>query len=471
MICNLTYASASELTRFVAELRKLRNRWPQDFPSVCQHFSDIAYNLFVVEGIPFTEAVQFLQEFGSSIETEKAARSLFTPNEPMSTQEERDAERIKRRDGMREVVMFFNSMMSVILNPAAMGAAAEASRPILVSAEQGAKLFSVTTAEFKEFADSHNFPFIRVGKDAVGHEILRYPLKAIEGYLTVASKASFLDRNSFIYQRNLLSFPDEETFSKLQKDVIQKDEELRRKAKAEREQKQQAQKQQPQQQKPRQQSPKPKQEQKPRQPRKESAPWTVGRKDFDPKKAAEEAEKKENAAKPAEKAKPEPQEKPQETKKPEPDKAPESPKPTSEKKEEKPENPKPSTGEKPVEVTEDAAKETEKTDGKPDKKADGAPALEFPGHFTLHQQNKDFGNDEGDPSGIAAKLLDFIQNSDSSEPDAGEASADAPEDKKEEDEKKEEPPSQSSTVLANASPAPKSEDVEGLDGNGSYNLQ
>ena len=218
MICELAYASAAEMTQFVTDLKALQDRWPNDFVRVLDDFDAIAYDIFVSKGVPFTEVVQFLQEFGSASETADVAHRLLIPNVKNDTPEEKSAERILRRDAMRRLVQFFNSLMSLLVNSAYHPAKKDGFEPLLVSADVAARLFSMTTEEFNSVAENRHIPAIRLGKDgATGHEIVRYHMETLKAFLSVSAKTSFLDRNSYIYQRNAMpKFPDEDEFRRRQ---------------------------------------------------------------------------------------------------------------------------------------------------------------------------------------------------------------------------------------------------------------
>ena len=239
MICELAYASAAEMTPFVTDLKALQDRWPNDFVRVLDDFDAIAYDIFVSKGVPFTEVVQFLQEFGSASETADVAHRLLIPNVKNDTPEEKSAERILRRDAMRRLVQFFNSLMSLLVNSAYHPAKKDGFEPLLVSADVAARLFSMTTEEFNSVAENRHIPAIRLGKDgATGHEIVRYHMETLKAFLSVSAKTSFLDRNSYIYQRNAMpKFPDEDEFRRRQETTVRKNrekkEELRQKGQQE----------------------------------------------------------------------------------------------------------------------------------------------------------------------------------------------------------------------------------------------
>ena len=218
MICELAYASAAEMTQFVTDLKALQDRWPNDFVRVLDDFDAIAYDIFVSKGVPFTEVVQFLQEFGSASETADVAHRLLIPNVKNDTPEEKSAERILRRDAMRRLVQFFNSLMSLLVNSAYHPAKKDGFEPLLVSADVAARLFSMTTEEFNSVAENRHIPAIRLGKDgATGHEIVRYHMETLKAFLSVSAKTSFLDRNSYIYQRNAMpKFPEGQQEQKAQ---------------------------------------------------------------------------------------------------------------------------------------------------------------------------------------------------------------------------------------------------------------
>lgn len=239
MICELAYASAAEMTQFVTDLKALQDRWPNDFARVLDDFDAIAYDIFVTKGVPFTEVVQYLQEFGSASETADVAHRLLIPNVKNDTPEEKSVERVLRRDAMRRLVQFFNSLMTLLVNSAYHPAKKESFEPLLVSSDVAARLFSMTTEEFNSVAENCHIPAIRLGKDnATGHEIVRYHMETLKAFLSVSAKASFLDRNSYIYQRNAMpKFPDEDEFRRRQEATVrrnrEKKEELRQKGQQE----------------------------------------------------------------------------------------------------------------------------------------------------------------------------------------------------------------------------------------------
>ena len=97
----------------------------------------------------------------------------------------------------------------------------------------------MTTEEFNSVAENRHIPAIRLGKDgATGHEIVRYHMETLKAFLSVSAKTSFLDRNSYIYQRNAMpKFPDEDEFRRRQETTVRKNrekkEELRQKGQQE----------------------------------------------------------------------------------------------------------------------------------------------------------------------------------------------------------------------------------------------
>ena len=86
MILQLTYATATDLISSTEKLVALQRARRSRVSQIQTEFNDIAYDIFVIRGIPFTEVVQFLQEFGSSVEMEKLAHALFTSNMKTDTE-------------------------------------------------------------------------------------------------------------------------------------------------------------------------------------------------------------------------------------------------------------------------------------------------------------------------------------------------------------------------------------------------
>lgn len=224
MILQLTYATATDLISFTEKLVALQRTRRSRVTQIQKEFNDIAYDIFVLKGVPFTEVVQFLQEFGSSVEMEKPARALFTNNMKTDTDEEKQKERLVRRNSMRRVVAFFNDMMLGYFSSRAQAvesARAEAENgPRLLTFSEAAAIFSLPERDFRYVVEKARIPVISLGKDASGEAIERISMRSLELFVQILSNASFADANTYIYQHSVLSYPTEDEFNKTRQFVL-----------------------------------------------------------------------------------------------------------------------------------------------------------------------------------------------------------------------------------------------------------
>lgn len=452
MICNITYSTMTELTCFVSAVKKLHDKWPKDYWQVVSEFDDLAYDLFVTRGVPFTEVVQFMQEFGSSRELENVAHELLTPKVSRETEEGKEAELVMRRDAMRRLVSFFNALMSLSMTRRR-GEQEEKELPILVTPECAAGLFSLNVEQFMDTVSRFHIPSITIGQNEDGSPITRFSPETLKMLAKVATNAYFLDRNSFIYQRNIIHYPEEADFVAEQLKTIRENDAAQkqvRREKQERLQQRSANQQNGQknnnqnnqnrnnaqkaqnnqnnsQQKPRQNN---RQEKKPYVPVNERP--TFRKEPVDARQLAAEAEKKEAERKAqAEAAKAE------------------APKPEAKA------EPKPAEAPKPEALKQDA-KPVEKPAEEPAKESEMKPAIGFAQHKPQDEQkNEDFGNVAAkDESDIVDDLLSGVLEATDATPQP------SPEEKEKGEEGEEETPS---SDWAHADPGPKNDDVEALD--------
>lgn len=225
MILQLTYATATDLISFTEKLVALQKTRRSRVTQIQKEFNDIVYDIFVIRGVPFTEVVQFLQEFGSSVEMEKPAHALFTNNMKTETEEEKQKERLVRRNAMRRVVSFFNDMMLGYFRSHAQaveGARAEAENgPRLLTFSEAAAIFSLPERDFRYVVGKARIPVISLGKDASGEPIERISMRSLELFVQILSNASFADANTYIYQHSVLSYPTEDEFNKTRQFVLE----------------------------------------------------------------------------------------------------------------------------------------------------------------------------------------------------------------------------------------------------------
>lgn len=225
MILQLTYATATDLISFTEKLVALQRARRSRVTQIQKEFNDIAYDIFVLKGVPFTEVVQFLQEFGSSVEMEKPARALFTRNMKTDTDEEKQKERLVRRNSMRRVVAFFNDMMLGYFSSrvqAVESARAEAENgPRLLTFSEAAAIFSLTEHDFRYIAEKARIPVISLGKDTSGVPVERISMRSLELFVQILSNASFADANTYIYQHSVLSYPTKDEFEKTKQFVLE----------------------------------------------------------------------------------------------------------------------------------------------------------------------------------------------------------------------------------------------------------
>ena len=224
MILQLTYATATDLISFTEKLVALQRARRSRVSQIQKEFNDIAYDIFVIRGVPFTEVVQFLQEFGSSVEMEKPAHALFTSAMKTDTEEDKQKERNVRRNAMRRVVRFFNDMMLGYFRShvqAVEAARAEAENgPRLLTFSEAAAIFSLTERDFRYVAEKARIPVISLGKDINGIPVERISMRSLELFVQILSNASFADANTYIYQHSVLSYPTEDEFNKTQQFVL-----------------------------------------------------------------------------------------------------------------------------------------------------------------------------------------------------------------------------------------------------------
>lgn len=235
MILQLTYATATDLISFTEKLVALQKARRSRVSQIQKEFNDIAYDIFVIRGIPFTEVVQFLQEFGSSVEMEQPARALFTNDMKTDTEDEKKKERLVRRNAMRRVVRFFNDMMIGYFRSHAQAveaARAEAENgPRLLTFSEAAAIFSLTESDFRYVVEKARIPVISLGKDVNGVPVERISMRSLELFVQILSNASFADANTYIYQHSVLSYPTEDEFNKTRQFVLDAIRERNNKAK------------------------------------------------------------------------------------------------------------------------------------------------------------------------------------------------------------------------------------------------
>lgn len=224
MILQLTYATATDLISFTEKLVALQRARRSRVSQIQKEFNDIAYDIFVIRGIPFTEVVQFLQEFGSSVEMEKPAHALFTSDMKTDTEDEKKKERLVRRNAMRRIVRFFNDMMIGYFRSHAQAveaARAEAENgPRLLTFSEAAAIFSLTESDFRYVAEKARIPVISLGKDVNGVSVERISMRSLELFVQILSNASFADANTYIYQHSVLLYPTEDEFNKTRQFVL-----------------------------------------------------------------------------------------------------------------------------------------------------------------------------------------------------------------------------------------------------------